>query len=346
MADEKDERIKELEKTLARELDQEVVGAGASNSQDSASAQSIPGNQELGDGGNQGVKVSGGNPVDGASPVGFKSAPQPAEDAASQLKEVDSILNAGDQENAARIESIREDINDQDVTFDPADSIPVVIDESAPMPEQRKSSGTIPLAPKLSLIQVVKQWMMGPFKSYLVKWVYWVRTRNRKQWAIMGLILLLIAGMVGLVKVGRNLFFASDVEIQGDLAAVADRELDPAEAPGDRPFQEVAPLTDYIVEVEKIVVNIQRSENSGANPMATVIVLVECENQETAVELKDKELPIKDVIQRVMEKMTYDRLVTGEGKMEFKDRARQEINRELTAGKARSVFINLIILKP
>lgn len=347
MADEKSDQLKELEKTLAKELDQEVVAGGGAKAQAENKAQNISGTPNNVSGEAQAAVVSGGAGGETPGPVQFKSgAGDPTGEAASQLKEVDSILGAGDTDNVAKIESIREEIKDQEVRVDPADSIPVQIDESAPLPEQKVEVGPKPPGPKVPLPQRIKEYMMGPFKTYLVKWVYWVRTRNRKQWAILGLILLLVAGMVGLVRVGSKLFFSDPLEVEGDLSRVADRELDPAMQPGNRPFQDVAPLTDFIVEMEKVVVNIQRSENSGSNPMATVIVLIECENQETAVEVKDREILIKDVIQRVMEKMSYDRLFSAEGKIEFKDRVRQAINAELTAGKARSVFINLIILKP
>ncbi len=347
MADEKNDQLKELEKTLAKELDQEVVAGDGSKAQGGTSAQNISGTPTNTRGEGQGVSVSGNGSTETPSPVHFKSGTEsPAPGAAAHLKEVDSILRAGDSETIAKIESIREEIVDQEVRVDPANSIPVHIDESAPLPEQGGAVESKPPGPKVPVIQKIKEYMMGPFKTYLVQWVYWVRTRSRKQWAILGLILLLIAGMVGLVRVGNKLFFSDPQEVEGDLSAVADRELDPATAPGSRPFQEVAPLTDYIVEMEKVVVNIQRSENSGSNPMATVIVLIECENQETAVEVKDREILVKDVIQRVMEKMSYDRLFSAEGKIEFKDRVRQAVNAELRSGKARSVFISLIILKP
>lgn len=101
-----------------------------------------------------------------------------------------------------------------------------------------------------------------------------------------------------------------------------------------------------VLALEKMVVNVQRSNNSSENPMAAFEFVVEGAASEAVVEVKDREPEMRDLFQRTIEEMNYDQLSTPEGKQLLCDRIRKKVNSVLTKGKIRRVFIKTVILKP
>lgn len=111
-------------------------------------------------------------------------------------------------------------------------------------------------------------------------------------------------------------------------------------------FYDSTRTSQNIMELKRMFVNIRRSTNSGPNPMAAFEFYVEGTVSEAVVEIKDREPEIEDLFLRTIEEMTYDQLSAGEGKQLLCDRLRKEINKILTKGKIRRVFIKTAIIKP
>ncbi|GIL18232.1 MAG: hypothetical protein BroJett040_19830 [Oligoflexia bacterium] len=101
-----------------------------------------------------------------------------------------------------------------------------------------------------------------------------------------------------------------------------------------------------IILLKKMVVNIRPSKSSGQNPMAALEFYVEGMSSEVLLEIKDREVMVRDLMQRVIEEMTYDQLDTSDGKRELCSRLQKELNRSLTTGKAKNVRIKTIVIKP
>ncbi|MFS4459641.1 flagellar basal body-associated FliL family protein [Bdellovibrio sp. HCB2-146] len=112
------------------------------------------------------------------------------------------------------------------------------------------------------------------------------------------------------------------------------------------PFYDSTRVSQNIMQLKKMVANIKRSENSGANPMGAFEFYLEGTVAEVLVEIKDREPEMMDLFLRTISEMTYDQLSSGEGKQLLCDRLRKNINGVLTKGKVRRVFIKTAIVKP
>lgn len=111
-------------------------------------------------------------------------------------------------------------------------------------------------------------------------------------------------------------------------------------------FYDSARTSQSIIEMKKIIVNLRRSATSGPNPMGAFEFYIEGTVPESAVEVKDREPEMKDLFLRTIEEMNYDQLASGEGKHLLCERLRKELNRVLTKGKVRRIFIKTAIVKP
>lgn len=111
-------------------------------------------------------------------------------------------------------------------------------------------------------------------------------------------------------------------------------------------FYNTSRIPKNIFQLKRMVVNIQPSATSGTNPMAAYEFSLEGNSTEVLVEIKDREGEILDRVQRTIEEHTYDELNTPEGKKMISEKVRSTINRLLTLGKIRYVYIQGVILKP
>lgn len=102
---------------------------------------------------------------------------------------------------------------------------------------------------------------------------------------------------------------------------------------------------EHIVLFDKFVVNLKPTDSSP-NPMGLFEFFLEASTSEGAVELKDREVEVRDSISRALEQMTYDELTTVIGKNKVKIIMRKNLNDILTKGRIRRVFYNNVVLKP
>ena len=112
------------------------------------------------------------------------------------------------------------------------------------------------------------------------------------------------------------------------------------------PFYGNYRVSQNILTIPRMVVNLRPSLNSGPNPMGAVELFIEGGSPEVVVEIKDREAEMKDAMQRVMEEMTFDELISPEGKPALAEKIRKELNRIVTKGKVRRVFMKEAIFKP
>lgn len=112
------------------------------------------------------------------------------------------------------------------------------------------------------------------------------------------------------------------------------------------PFYENLRTSSNMLLIPKMVVNIKPSSKSGRNPMGAFEFYVEGLIPEVVVEVKDREIEIRDLMQRVVEGFTFDLLDSPEGKKLMCEKLQKEINPLLTTGKLKKIWIKTIILKP
>ncbi len=103
---------------------------------------------------------------------------------------------------------------------------------------------------------------------------------------------------------------------------------------------------EHIVLLERLVVNVKASEGSGPNPMGFLEFYIEASSEDAAIEINDRKAEVKDAMQRTIEGITYDELVTPAGKNKLKLILRKNINSVLTKGRVRKLFFKSVVIKP
>ncbi|KHD89878.1 MAG: flagellar protein required for flagellar formation [Bdellovibrio sp. ArHS] len=111
-------------------------------------------------------------------------------------------------------------------------------------------------------------------------------------------------------------------------------------------FYDSTRTAQNILLMKKMVVNLKRSSESGPNPMGAFEFYVEGTASEVVVEIKDREPEVEDLFLRTIEETTYDQAASGEGKQLLCERLRKEVNKILTKGYVRRIFIKTAIIKP
>jgi len=101
---------------------------------------------------------------------------------------------------------------------------------------------------------------------------------------------------------------------------------------------------EYTVLVHRLVANLQAPDRFS-NPMVTLELYVEASNQETAVEIHNREAEVKDIIERVLEESNFDDLDTGPGKIRLKIRIRRGLNHILNRGTAKHIMFKTLNIK-
>jgi flagellar basal body-associated protein FliL/5'(3')-deoxyribonucleotidase len=111
-----------------------------------------------------------------------------------------------------------------------------------------------------------------------------------------------------------------------------------------RSLYQAFPQPDYLVQLEKIVVNLTSTTPRGT-PMGTMEFYLDVDSNETAIEIKDREPQVLDVTGRAVEEFTYQQLRTNAGLAKMKAAVRFEINNILNQGRVNKVYLKTIVLK-
>lgn len=102
---------------------------------------------------------------------------------------------------------------------------------------------------------------------------------------------------------------------------------------------------EYTVLIHKIAANL-KAPNSHRTPMVTTELYVEASNQDAAIEIKDRELEVRDILERVFEETTFDDLDTKAGKEKLKVRIRGALDQMLNKGHIKRVFFSSLNMVP
>ncbi|MGE5085398.1 MAG: flagellar basal body-associated protein FliL [Bacillota bacterium] len=168
-----------------------------------------------------------------------------------------------------------------------------------------------------------------------------------KKLAFVGLVLITAAGGVVIFKVATHkLIPASEELFVSSLEEWAQDKYFYDPKSEVESFYDSTRAEQNMFIIKKMVVNLRRSPSSGSNPMGAFEFFVEGTDSEVVVEIKDREPEVKDLFLRTIGDMTFDQISTGEGKQLMNDRLRKEINKILTKGKVRRVFIKTAVIKP
>jgi flagellar basal body-associated protein FliL len=141
----------------------------------------------------------------------------------------------------------------------------------------------------------------------------------------------------GLIKDDEQLFVHSMEELSGqkfiyDMNDVED-------------FYNSPRVSQNIMSLRRIVVNIQRSKNSGTNPMAAIEFYIQGNSSDVMVEITDREAELLDRIQGQIRAFSYDELDTVEGKRRMSVKIIRDLNEDLTKGKITQIYFKNFVLK-
>jgi len=106
------------------------------------------------------------------------------------------------------------------------------------------------------------------------------------------------------------------------------------------------------VLLDRVVVNLTRENPDDPraselpSAMAAMDLYLQTDNRESAVEIKDRNVEVRDTVGRALERLTYSSLASEEGKAKLKLIIRKELNEKLIKGRVRRVYIKTIVLNP
>lgn len=176
------------------------------------------------------------------------------------------------------------------------------------------------------------------------KYKYWpTKSKLLLQGAIVVFLIAILVAYYSFVK--KTLFYKQEL-FMTSLEVISDKKFDTAADESKETFYNSSRIPKNIFNLKKIVVNIQPSAGSGPNPMVAFEFSLEGSSSEVLLEIKDREGEILDQVQRTVESYSFDELNDIEGKKTVSEKVRTTINRSLTLGKIRKVYIQGIILKP
>ncbi|MDX9730687.1 MAG: flagellar basal body-associated FliL family protein [Bdellovibrionales bacterium] len=187
-------------------------------------------------------------------------------------------------------------------------------------------------------------------KSRAKKTKGWIGGLERKQKVLLltAFVGLSIGGFVLFKTIQGSLLPKSQQLWIANLADKADRvfKYDPKGSFED--FNDPILHPEFIIVLERVIVNLTRTtrETNGPVPMAAFEVYLQTDNRESAVELKDRNVEVRDLVARTSEHMTYPELVEEAGKERLKLLIRKELNGLLTKGRVRRVYFKTIVLNP
>jgi flagellar basal body-associated protein FliL len=205
---------------------------------------------------------------------------------------------------------------------------------------------TVPPRELLSGIPSLFGTLIPPWRASLQELIGVLRTFTRRTYLKLGLAMLLTGVLVLLARdIGNRLnpdsekdpFLRSFSEVANTVQVIPQEdESEDLESPLRHP--------EYTVLLPRVVANL-KAPSPRQSPMIALQVYVEASNQDCAIEMRDREMEIKDIISRQMEQLTFDELDTLPGKGRLKNRIRMGLNRVLNKGNAKRVFFKSLHIK-
>ncbi len=104
-------------------------------------------------------------------------------------------------------------------------------------------------------------------------------------------------------------------------------------------------VSPNIMSLRRIIVNLQKSKNSGPNPMGAFEFFLQGNSSDVMVEITDREAELLDRIQGQIRSFSYDELDTVEGKRRMLEKMVRDLNEDLTKGKITQIYFKNFVLK-
>ncbi len=142
---------------------------------------------------------------------------------------------------------------------------------------------------------------------------------------------------VGLIREDEKLFVHSMEELSEHKYIFEPNE--------GEPFYNSPRVSQNIMSLRRIVVNVQKSKNSGPNPMGAFEFFLQGNSSDVMVEISDREAELLDLFQNEIRDFSYDELDTVEGKRRMMEKLSRAMNGALTKGKITQIYFKNFVLK-
>lgn len=110
-------------------------------------------------------------------------------------------------------------------------------------------------------------------------------------------------------------------------------------------FYSSFPQPEHTVLLKNIVVNLTR-EASSRHPMASIEMFIKLDSKDTAIEARERESELVDLIQREIEEQTYSQMNNTLELEKLKEHLKEVLNQYLNGGRAERVYFKLLISQP
>jgi flagellar basal body-associated protein FliL len=130
------------------------------------------------------------------------------------------------------------------------------------------------------------------------------------------------------------------------LEKVADQSFAISDTEEREPFYDNLRMGNHLFLVPKMVVNLKKSARSSDTPMGAFEFYVEGTNQDVLIEIKDREVELRDLMYRTLESFNFEQADSPDGKELICEKLRKELNAVLSQGKIRKVWLKTAIVKP
>lgn len=191
----------------------------------------------------------------------------------------------------------------------------------------------------LALSKQLLKWMVFPFRTF-------AQATWPKRLAY--LVFLTMASVFVAVLLGnlRGIWLPLFYEpVLSSFADVAERKIQISADDPQESFYSAFPQQRHEFLFRKFKVNLHRTPENPL-PMGAFELIVELDSKDTAIEVRDREIELFDLLQRVFEEENVKELATELGKSRVKSRLKRELNQHLTQGWAKDVNFKTFILKP
>ena len=302
-----------------------------------------------------GAPVPGGRPT----PVSSKTVNEVKLDPSKVIEQVDRVLTIEDPEFLASLEELKnmEGGNSGDASaMSEADEL--TVEDHAPEHSwaavmKARKNGVKPFC--LEFLAWGKYWAKILFDSIKesLKLVFgsFMSLQTLSKIMVFGVFALSLA-LVALLKtgllsksgkaIGLPLIEASFL---GEFTSTADHVYEYEDEAQMVNFLDPMLHPENVVLVDHIVVNLKNS-SAHENPMALIDFYIEVGSREAAIEVKSRDVEVRDSMSRVIEQISYEDITTDNGKYKLKVILRKSINDFLTSGRVRRIYFKTFVLKP
>jgi flagellar basal body-associated protein FliL len=196
-----------------------------------------------------------------------------------------------------------------------------------------------------NLIKNIFKYSFGLISQFLT-WLFHLPRRTKL--IALGAFALALASALSLyISLKGHFLPRLDQNYLTGFADHADEVFEYKESDSKESFDSEIRHPEHMYEMERMIVNLRQNSEGEHIPMGLFEFYIATNSQDATVELGDRRTEARHIIERVIEQMTYEELVSPTGKGKLKFIVRKQLNDFLTKSHhVKQVYIKTFVLKP